>query len=76
MPFPNPATQFKPGQSGNPKGRPPDHTAPILRRGLNRTLSKDLRAGELMAVNLLRQALGGNLKALRIVLDRTEGKVR
>ncbi|MFN9902844.1 MAG: DUF5681 domain-containing protein, partial [bacterium] len=23
MPFPNPATKFKKGQTGNPKGRPP-----------------------------------------------------
>jgi hypothetical protein len=37
---------------------------------------KGLTAAELMAVDLLRQALGGNLKALRIVLDRNEGKAR
>jgi hypothetical protein len=76
MPFPNRATQFKPGQSGNPDGRPVDPITPLLRQALDRTEADGRTVAEIVVEALIGEAIGGNLKALQIILDRTEGKPR
>ncbi len=64
------ATQFKPGQSGNPGGRPKE--TPItdaLRAALSdpSELEKFIRA-------VLKKANKGDVKAFQAVSDRVEGK--
>jgi hypothetical protein len=68
---------WKPGQSGNPRGRPK-----------TRTLSEELRArlkeqypgrsdatyGRMVAHKLVDLAIDGEIAAIREVFDRTEGK--
>jgi hypothetical protein len=68
---------WKPGQSGNPRGRPK-----------TRTLSEELRArlkeqypgrsdatyGQMLAHKLVDLAIDGEIAAIREVFDRTEGK--
>lgn len=56
---------WKPGQSGNPAGRPPSSVTTLLKE-------KD-RQG--VADKLYAMALAGDLGAIREYLDRTEGKV-
>jgi hypothetical protein len=76
---PPPEHRWKPGQSGNPKGRPKGASVvePLLRK-----LSLDpneygegLSAREL-AAKLYEKALEGDMKALSIVLDRVDGPVQ
>ena len=70
--------QWRPGTSGNPRGRPPkaacvtDH----LRRLLAETLRGDSRIthAEALARVLLTEALRGDRHAIREVLDRVEGR--
>ncbi len=70
-------TQWKPGQSGNPKGRPKkskdfeklldaelSQTLRIMENGEARTLSKR----ELIIKTLVTDALKGDLRALKLVL--------
>lgn len=67
---------FKPGQSGNPKGRPP-------RRSLIEILKDELDKidgphgetnGEQLIHRLVQHAIHGNIKAAQLVLEYTEGK--
>jgi len=74
MPFPSIEHQYRPGVSGNPNGRPRDTVTPLLREALARAGDDGKTAAEHVAEVLLREALGGNLKALGMVLDRTEGR--
>ena len=74
MPFPNPATQFRPGVSGNPAGRPRDTLTPLLRQELCRVGDDGRTIAERLAQVLIREALGGNFKAMKTILDRTEGR--
>jgi hypothetical protein len=62
--------QWRPGQSGNPSGRPPC----ILSRALRAKLKADPSLVERLLEALLRRALGGDLKALEIIFDRIEGR--
>jgi len=61
-----PLTAFKPGQSGNPKGRP--------KGALNRTTRAILSLMEGEAEDITRTAIeaakGGDMAAVRLVLDR------
>lgn len=63
-------TQFKPGQSGNPTGRPKGKTI----SGELRKLIEKEGAKEAAKV-ILAKMRKGDMRAAEIVLDRTEGKV-
>lgn len=69
---------FQKGQSGNPAGRPPGTKllGPIIRRILE---EPDARKGtlnhDLIAQRLITMAKAGDLDAIKVVLDRVDGKV-
>ena len=71
------ASQFKPGQSGNPNGRPrkPKDFDGILDRELSQTIritdsgeSKTLTKREILVKTLINAALKGDRAALKLVL--------
>jgi hypothetical protein len=69
---------FQKGQSGNPKGRPKSAMlSDALRRKLQEAMpdapEKTLAYG--VADALIKQALNGDVSAIKEVFDRTEGKV-
>ena len=85
-PLPPPAEhQWKPGESGNPKGAPKGPTlTTLLRKVLEGEIEmKDLETGqyrkitkaELVMIALVKEAVQGNVKAAREILDRLDGKV-
>lgn len=69
------ANQWKPGQSGNPKGRPKGKT---LTAAIDELLDADVK-GEQMRKALARvavqRALQGDFKFYSLVMDRRDGKV-
>lgn len=74
MPFPNEETQFKPGQSGNPKGVPKG--TKWMKTRLREMLEAD--GGSLrdeILVALLKAAKSGKTDAIREILDRIDGRV-
>ncbi len=87
-PNPSPATRFKPGQVGNPNGRPKkrDCISDVLRELLESTelrgkpLPDGKTAAELLGEELLISALGtknmpaGKVSLIQLILDRAEGK--
>lgn len=90
-------SQFKPGQSGNPAGRPVGHITKFLREfgesiDLQFTIERTDATGaktkasshlstsqqtinQAIAARLLQMALNGDIKAIKEVLNRTEGRV-
>jgi hypothetical protein len=68
---------FKPGQSGNPNGRP---RKALLSDALRRQLAialpgmSERTQAEAIAAALIREAIDGNVQAAREIGDRTEGK--
>ena len=76
--------RFKPGQSGNPSGRPKGVSiiAPLYKFALQVTEKKNPYTGrqmtwaERIALATLKYAEKGNPKALDIVWDRIEGKMK
>ncbi len=68
---------FKPGQSGNPAGRP---KKALLSDALRRQLAiaapgmPERTQAETIAAALIAEAIAGNVQAIREVGDRTEGK--
>jgi hypothetical protein len=71
------AHRFQPGQSGNPGGRPKARSiTTVLRERLDEAIAgdKDVRAAvERLVEAVLKQAIAGDLKALALLLERTEG---
>ena len=74
------ATQFKPGQSGNPGGRPKKSPlADACRELLNNPVPEDPSGrtyAEAIAEQLAERALAGDIRAVREIADRAEGKTR
>ena len=72
------AFAFKPGQSGNPAGRPRDTITPHLRElvRMQNPGKDEVTYGELVARALLVRAVSGDVQAIREVFDRLEGKPR
>ena len=64
---PNPVNKWKPGQSGNPNGRPPK--GQTLTDALREHIDKD----EIAAL-LTELAKGGDIGALKYIYDRLDGK--
>ena len=55
---------FKPGQSGNPKGKPKDKTpATLLRKSIAEAMPE-------IILTLIEQAKGGDVAAAKVLLDR------
>ena len=74
------ANQWKPGQSGNPAGRPPGvrYLSELARDILRDTRKGDIEGkttDELIVLALVKEALKGNTKAIEMLHDWTEGKV-
>lgn len=78
-------TQFKPGQSGNPNGRPKGipNAKTRYRRLLELTQKKtnpvtgeieEFTVAEQMDMKIFDKALKGDLQAYREIMDRLEGK--
>ena len=64
----NMSTRFKPGVSGNPKGRPLNSVTTLLKNTDKETTHK-------IARKLTKLAEDGDLKAIDMFIDRTDGKV-
>lgn len=69
---------FQPGQSGNPAGRPKYTTVSEAIREQLKTLDKNgaYTLAEQIADALIQQCLKGNVKAIKELIDRMEGKAR
>ena len=64
------ATRFQPGRSGNPDGRPRGF-AEIARKQLAEAAADgDQTRGEQLVRKLIDLAVGGNVQAIKLVLDR------
>jgi len=73
------STRFKPGQSGNPNGRPRDIVTQVMREMMPTPcpFSKNgLAWAEAIALAAMKRAIAGDVRAVAEVLDRTEGKPR
>jgi len=73
---PSPATRFARGKSGNPGGRPRGESLTArLRRYLDGRDKDGRHRAERLAQKIAELALSGGIQAIRLVLDRMEGKV-
>lgn len=66
---------WKPGQSGNPKGRPKSKS---FKGALNKAIDEadgDKSLLELIAKSLINQALAGDVRAIKEIANRLDGKV-
>jgi hypothetical protein len=83
----SPETEFKPGQSGNPKGRPkgvPNAKTRMARflelsiNGKNPITKEDelFTVAELMDLQVISKAIKGDLQAWEKINDRLEGKAK
>jgi hypothetical protein len=81
MPFPNPATQFKPGQSGNPGGRPKRTITAKLRDLLDSTELDDepvkpgMQVIDELAKVIVKKAKEGDFRFVNLLINRVDGKV-
>ena len=82
--------RWKPGQSGNPRGRPKQSITALVREVLARSefvtydkagqpqvnrLPEGVTVADLVAEVIVRQALKGDYPFMKELLERTEGKV-
>lgn len=76
-PSPSPATRFKKGQSGNPKGKP---KLPDLKEAMARALGEQAKDGTTALDQIIeamrRKAAQGDVKAAELLLARGFGKPR
>ncbi len=74
------ATQWKPGQSGNPAGRPKSLTlSEAYRRELAKIDDTDPQKrtpAEVLAETMIKRAKTGDVPALKEIADRVEGKAK
>jgi hypothetical protein len=74
------ANGFRPGASGNPKGRPKSITlSEAYRRALSQVVADDPQGrtyAEVIAEAVCKDAMAGNTTAAREIADRVEGKPR
>jgi hypothetical protein len=74
-PDPSPATRFAPGRSGNPAGRPKGESLTAsLRRYLDGEDKDGRPRAERFAEKLAEMVLLGDIQAMKMVLDRIDGK--
>lgn len=82
---PPPEHQFKPGQSGNPKGRPVGARglSTILREMLEEEIDVNIdgtkqrkQFGDVIIRKLLKKANDGDIRAITEIFDRVEGKAK
>lgn len=76
MPNPNPPNQFKPGQSGNPNGRPPKEWtwSGLLKEKMEAMIGEDgLTIKDAVASSLLTKAMEGDVSAIKEVGNRVDG---
>ncbi len=83
MPWPNPDTQFKPGNNANPGGRPKGRSITSRLRDLleateigGKPLPNGKQIADLVVEALVKQCIKGHPKCLDMVMDRAEGKVQ
>jgi hypothetical protein len=69
------ATQFKPGESGNPGGRPKAILSDWLRREME-VLDPETQqeVAQKVARVLIQKALAGDIRAIQVLAERLEGK--
>jgi hypothetical protein len=81
MPFPNRETQFQPGQSGNPGGRPKGVSLTTLIHELlkeevwNGKSLKGRKVADLLAKKIVQRAVQGDYRFVELVINRIDGKV-
>ena len=63
---------FKPGQSGNPAGRPPKEK--VFTNAMEAIIKKNPKIMEAIAAKMLQMAVNGNMDAIKEMADRLEGK--
>jgi hypothetical protein len=68
------ASRWKPGQSGNPGGRPKGRSVTSELRDLLDNEHNGKRLAAIIAELIMKGALQGKLDYLREIIDRTEGK--
>ena len=69
--------RFKPGQSGNPGGRPKKQVTAALESELNNLVPGDSEKRtwlQLMVQGAIKKAVKGDMKAFAEIIDRLEGK--
>ncbi len=72
-------TQFKPGESGNPSGRPPSLLSDAYKGLLEQVVEGDAKKrtyAQLIAEGQARAAVKGSTNAAKEIADRTEGKAK
>ena len=72
---PPPEHRWKPGQSGNPGGRPKGQSITASLRALLEKEHNGKRIVDLLAERIMKEALAGKFPFAKEVLDRADGKV-
>jgi hypothetical protein len=82
MPFPNPSTQFKPGNCANPGGRPKGRSLTGRLRDLldkkeinGKPIEDGKQVADLVAEVIVQKAVAGDIRFVNLMMDRIEGKV-